>query len=524
MASSSQSPHLYRRYQYQMLPSKDDSVLCATSSPDNSPIDEREEQLHAFGRLDGMSWKKQARLDLQPSRHLDTYLGALLLNICAFILPALYVTLSKLWVANIDSSMVVTTDIFTYIGVIAECLNEGLPRASFLIIGDKSSRTFRERLQLTHTPILFQSILGLIMSICFVAGASTFARGFVPTEVRDVSVTYVRISAFSAFSSAVEYAVNTSTRALDKPDVPLVISSVKFAINIMLDLIFISKFHVGSITPTVNMQAGISLACNLTSASAGLAYFVYTTSFGGKSPIHDDASGCKTTPSLSALATLSRPGLMFFTESAVRNALYLWLVHGIVGLGSDYATGRILDNSMGFDHGPSHGTRSNDTHLHRPFMGKIPHNVGCLDYRATKHLPNPQDHALGNLFSRNRPHHRNPTLYHPLLRWRQIVRLLSLGFRSSIAHRSSHVAYHRLVLHPLRRLHTVGRCSDGDTSDIVFVPVSCVEHTLCTSLGDCMSGSQAQCGRRMDVPQPCVWRESGLFVLRDYRCRGDVGY
>jgi Na+-driven multidrug efflux pump len=65
----------------------------------------------------------------------------------------------------------------------------------------------------------------------------TFAQGFVPIEIRDVSVTYVRISAFSAFSSAVEYAVNTSTRALDKPDVPLVISSVKFSINIMLDLI-----------------------------------------------------------------------------------------------------------------------------------------------------------------------------------------------------------------------------------------------------------------------------------------------
>jgi Na+-driven multidrug efflux pump len=151
--------------------------------------------------------------------------------------------------------MVVTTDVFTYIGVIAECLNEGLPRASFLVIGDRSNRTFRERLQLTHTLILLQFILGLVMSICFVAGASTFAKGFVPIEVRDVSVTYVRDSAFSAFSSAVEYAVNTSTRALDKLDVPLVISSVKFAINIMLDLIIISKFHVGCITPRV--QYGI---------------------------------------------------------------------------------------------------------------------------------------------------------------------------------------------------------------------------------------------------------------------------
>lgn len=175
------------------------------------------------------------------------------------------------------------------------------------------------------------------MSIGFVAGASTFAKGFVPVEVRDVSVTYVRISAFSAFSSAIEYAVNTSTRALDKPDVPLVISSVKFAVNIMLDLIIISKFRVGSITPTVNMQAGISLACSLSSAFAGLAYFVYTTSFKHKSDAHEDENR-STSPSVSALIILFKPGLVFFSESALRNALYLWLVHGIVSLGSDYAT------------------------------------------------------------------------------------------------------------------------------------------------------------------------------------------
>jgi hypothetical protein len=86
------------------------------------------------------------------------------------------------------------------------------------------------------------------------------------------------------------------------------------------------------------MQAGISLACNLTSAFAGLVYFVYTTTVSSKSPLHHDTSSRKTIPSLPALVTLARPGAIFFTESAIRNALYLWLVHGIVGLGSDYAT------------------------------------------------------------------------------------------------------------------------------------------------------------------------------------------
>lgn len=265
-------------------------------------------------------------------------MGALAFNVCSFILPALYTTLSKLWVANIDSSMVVTTDSYTYIGVVAEVLNEGLPRASYLIIGDKAGRTFRERLQLTHTLILFQSILGLIMSIAFVGGASTFAQGFVPVEVRAASLTYVRIAAFSAFSSAIEYAVNTATRALDKPDVPLIISSTKFAINIILDLIIISKFHVRGVMPTVNMQAGIQLACNLASAFAGLAYFVYTTSFRRKAEARRENSSTETTPSLPALVKLAKPGCVFLLESAIRNALYLWLVHNIVTMGSDYAT------------------------------------------------------------------------------------------------------------------------------------------------------------------------------------------
>jgi hypothetical protein len=120
--------------------------------------------------------------------------------------------------------------------------------------------------------------------------------------------------------------------------VPLVISTTKFAINIILDLITISKFHVGGINPTVNMQAGVQLACNLASAFAGLAYFVYRTSFNSKSEYHRDESGTSLRPSWPALIILARPGAIFFVESAIRNALYLWLVHNIVTMGSDYAT------------------------------------------------------------------------------------------------------------------------------------------------------------------------------------------
>ncbi|KAK1974857.1 hypothetical protein LZ30DRAFT_739286 [Colletotrichum cereale] len=304
----------------------------------------KDDVIQTEGTASENTWEGEAeRHSSQPASlglfHRKAYTGALLFNLLSFILPALYSTLSKLWVANIDSSMVVTTDAYTYIGVVAEVLNEGLPRAAWVIIGDKASRTIAQRLQLTHTLILFQSFMGLIMSLAFVAGAKTFAKGFVPVEVRDVSVTYVRIGAFSAFGSSIETAVTSATRALDRPDVPLIISSVKFAVNIILDLLIISKVHVGSHRPTINMQAGIQLACNLASALIGLAYFLWRNALRYRKGRADDREGWSATkPSANALLILLRPGIPAFIESAVRNALYLWLVSNIVSMGSTYAT------------------------------------------------------------------------------------------------------------------------------------------------------------------------------------------
>lgn len=223
---------------------------------------------------------------------------------------------------------------YTYIGVVAEAINEGLPRASWLIIGDKSSRTLASRISISYSLIIFQAILGSLLSITFVAAASRFAEVFVPIEARKTSLTYVRLSAFSTLSSAVETAVGTSTRALDRPDVPLIISSVKFLVNIVLDMLIISKFHVGSINPTVNKQAVIQLCCNMSSAFVGLAYFVFRTLRQDKA----SRGGHSVRPSFSALRLLLKPGFLFFVESAVRNAIYLWLVSTIVAMGSNYAT------------------------------------------------------------------------------------------------------------------------------------------------------------------------------------------
>ncbi|OQD93116.1 hypothetical protein PENSOL_c035G05025 [Penicillium solitum] len=264
-----------------------------------------------------------------------TYFGSFLFNLGAFALPALYSTLSKLWVANINAKQVVTTDIYTYIGVIVEALNEGLPRSAWLVIGDKSTRTVPSRLNLAYTMILAQTVLGITMTVIFLAASRSLASGFVPVEVRQTSITYVRLSSVQAVTSAIEAALSASTRALDNPDVPLIISSAKFLINIVLDLLVISKVHVGGWKPTIVMQAIIRLVCDSVSSLVGLIYFLTVV----VKRCQKDTDGpqrlrCR----FSDLLILIRPSAYTFAESAIRNAIYLWLVHRIILLGSDYAT------------------------------------------------------------------------------------------------------------------------------------------------------------------------------------------
>ncbi|RMD41396.1 hypothetical protein DV735_g3744, partial [Chaetothyriales sp. CBS 134920] len=213
-----------------MLPSKDTRQATDSLAVPPGLVEPEQERSHSE-RSHSHIWSR------------DRFWGALLFNFIAFVPPALYNTLSKLWVAKIDSSMVATVDSYTYIGVVAEVINEGLPRAAWVIIGDKSSRSLSSRIGLTQTLILFQSILGLVVSTIIEAAAKQFAAGFVPVQVRQASITYIRISAFSVFTAALEVAVTNGSRALDHPDVPLLISTTRFLANIVLDLLLISNFH-----------------------------------------------------------------------------------------------------------------------------------------------------------------------------------------------------------------------------------------------------------------------------------------
>ncbi|KAF2501886.1 hypothetical protein BU16DRAFT_211451 [Lophium mytilinum] len=309
------------RYWYSMLPSKDSEPTVSDSRVDRDEDAETDSEPDERHRL------------LHQSR--KTYWGSLGWNLAAALLPALYSTLSKLWVANIDSSHVVTTDVYTYISTVAEVLNEGLPRTAWLIIGDEDNRSLRSRLSLSYTLVVFQTLMGLIMSIVFVAAAESFAASFVPREVRQSSLNYVRVSAPVALSSAIQVAVSSCTRALDKPDVPFVISLIGVVCNIVLDFLIISKFHVGSFKPTILMQAGIRLACDMTSALVGLGYFIYLVT---RIERQHEESEEQVRPNIKAWIVLARPAVYTFTESLIRNVFYLWVVSTIIGLGQEYAT------------------------------------------------------------------------------------------------------------------------------------------------------------------------------------------
>jgi Na+-driven multidrug efflux pump len=80
------------------------------------------------------------------------------------------------------------------------------------------------------------------------------------------------------------------------------------------------------------MQAVFWLACDLASALCGLIYLMYIT-FRLRRQTEDSVK-----VTVAALKTLARPSVYTFTESAIRNAIYLWLVNRIILLGENYAT------------------------------------------------------------------------------------------------------------------------------------------------------------------------------------------
>ncbi|RYP35331.1 hypothetical protein DL768_010999 [Monosporascus sp. mg162] len=168
--------------------------------------------------------------------------------------------------------MVLTTGVYTYIGLLAKVLNEGLLRAVWVVVSDGASRTETERLRPLHTVILFQAALGLLISVVSTAAAPRLTDAFVPAKV-----------------------------------------SARFAANIALDLLFVSRFRVASFRPTVNAQGAVRLACDVASASTRVACFLWRAgrgASGGSDGSDGSGSSDTTAPSLRALGILVHPGAL----------------------------------------------------------------------------------------------------------------------------------------------------------------------------------------------------------------------
>ena len=168
-------------------------------------------------------------------------------------------------------------------------------------------------------------MLGAIVTIVFIASAERLAAAFVPAQVKDASIKYVQIYSIPASSSAIQLAVSNRTRALDNPDVPLLIASISVAVNIVLDLLIISKFCVGLWSPTIINQTLSRITYDMISALVGLVYFAYIARRLRRQNSETSGSmmGHWKGFSIAILKILVPPWAYKFIESALRNALYL---------------------------------------------------------------------------------------------------------------------------------------------------------------------------------------------------------
>lgn len=118
---------------------------------------------------------------------------------------------------------------------------------------------------------------------------------------------------------------------------------MKTAVNIILDVLFVSTYRVSKGTATIKVQGIIRLCCDASGALAGLLYFIHIS---GLLPFRRFEAGDTRKPNFAGLILMAKPGSYTFAESAVRNALYMWLVAGIVTLGNDYTTAFNIFNAI----------------------------------------------------------------------------------------------------------------------------------------------------------------------------------
>ncbi|KAI3531308.1 hypothetical protein CABS02_14191 [Colletotrichum abscissum] len=91
--------------------------------------------MNALGEVMDSMWGRQRRVKTNSLPSPEYLLRRTRITLAASMLTVLYGALSKFWAATIDSSLVVTTDVYTYHSTLmvwpsSQVLNEGLPRAA----------------------------------------------------------------------------------------------------------------------------------------------------------------------------------------------------------------------------------------------------------------------------------------------------------------------------------------------------------------------------------------------------------
>jgi len=128
--------------------------------------------------------------------------------------------------------------------------------------------------------------------------------------------------------------------------------------------------------PTILDQAWIKLACDMSSAFAGLSYFIRRARKKQRRPSSSEED--QANPTMKAIKVLARPAAYTSAESAVRNALYLWLVSRIISLGETHGTagGFLQHHPLGSRHGTCPSLRSLDAGIRVPQLGLMARSRG----------------------------------------------------------------------------------------------------------------------------------------------------
>ena len=239
------------------------------------------------------------------------------------------------------------------IAAIFSALNDGLPRAAWPVIGDRT-QPMHTRIAAANTLVVVQTALGAALAMAIFVCAPLFATLFVPAAVRLDALPYVRVSSLIALTSVVDVAITNTTRALDSPNVPLAISSLRCVLNIAADFALLSRWRLPfAASPTVLTQALTRLACDVAASSAAIAFYLHSTRrarleeakktalklIDGAEQNSSSRPPLNVTPNWRALRALASPARWTFAESSLRNFVYLWLMKQIISISADYATG-----------------------------------------------------------------------------------------------------------------------------------------------------------------------------------------